>query len=245
MTDFLYEQISGRIMSGAYLPNTRIPPEEDLAREFSLSRPVVRNALARLKREGTLASRRGSGTVVRDAEGTRRPTFAPVESIEDVWQCLEFRIHFEGAASALAAETRTEEDLRLIAAALEKLKVFESTDLLATVELDIAFHKTVVAATHNRFVIGTYETWLPQIRFSCSLSANLSQSRPSQRQQQIVHGHDGILRAIEGSDAEAAREAMVSHLQDVRMTVFTGHFVDGKTETRPSPEARLRAAAAR
>lgn len=244
MTDFLYEQISGRIMSGAYQPNSRIPPEEDLAREFSLSRPVVRNALAKLKREGVLESRRGSGTVVKEADGTRRPTFAPVESIEDVWQCLEFRIQFEGAGAALAAEKRTDADLVAISTALEKLKVFESTDLIATVELDIAFHQTVVAATHNRFVIGTYETWLPQIRFSCSLSANLSQSRPTQRQQQIVHGHDAILQAIERADPEAARQAMVAHLQAVRMTVFTGNFVDGLGKPEP-PGTRIGAAAYR
>jgi GntR family transcriptional repressor for pyruvate dehydrogenase complex len=237
-TDFLYEQISGRIMSGAYQPNTRIPPEEDLAREFGLSRPVVRNALARLKREGVLGSRRGSGTVVRDSDGTRRHNFAPVESIEDVWQCLEFRIKFEGGASALAAERRDDGDLVAIAAALEKLRVFESTDLIATVELDIAFHQTVVAATHNRFVIGTYDTWLPQIRFSCSLSANLSQSRSAQRQEQIVHGHDAILRAIERGDPDASREAMVAHLEAVRMTVFTGHFVDA-LDSPPKPPSRV------
>ncbi len=226
MTDFIYEQISGRIMSGAYAPNMRIPPEEELAQEFELSRPVVRNALARLKREGALESRRGSGTFVKSAEGTKRPTFAPVESIEDVWQCLEFRIQFEGAAAALAATKRSEHDLDQISAALERLQDSKSSDMLATVDLDIAFHLTVVAATHNRFMIGTYQTWLPQIRFSCSLSANLSQSRSAQRQQQIVHGHDHILTAIKREDIEGARAAMVAHLQAVRLTVFTGRFVE-------------------
>ena len=226
MTDFIYEQISGRIMSGAYAPNMRIPPEEELAQEFELSRPVVRNALARLKREGALESRRGSGTFVKSTVGTRRPTFAPVESIEDVWQCLEFRIQFEGVAAALAATKRSDHDLSLITAALERLQVSRSSDMLATVDLDIAFHQTVIAATHNRFMIGTYQTWLPQIQFSCSLSANLSQSRSEQRQQQIVHGHDRILSAIKCENAEDATAAMVAHLQAVRLTVFTGRFVE-------------------
>ncbi len=226
MTDFIYEQIAGRIMSGAYAPNMRIPPEEELAQEFELSRPVVRNALARLKREGVLASRRGSGTFVKNSEGTRHPTFAPVESIEDVWQCLEFRIQFEGPAAALAAAKRTAHDLSLIAAALERLQVSKSSDMLATVDLDIAFHQTVVAATHNRFMIGTYQTWLPQIRFSCSLSANLSQSRSKQRLEQIVHGHDRILSAIERQDVDGASRAMVAHLEAVRLTVFTGRFLE-------------------
>jgi DNA-binding FadR family transcriptional regulator len=226
MTDFIYEQISGRIMSGAYAPNMRIPPEEELAQEFALSRPVVRNALARLKREGVLSSRRGSGTFVTSTDGASRPTFAPVESIEDVGQCLEFRIRFESAAAAMAAANRNDADLGLIAGALKRIQDSNSRDMLATVDLDIAFHQTVIAATHNRFIVGTYETWLPQIRFSCSLSANLSQSRPQQRQQQIVHGHDRILTAIQDQDSTAASDAMVAHLEAVRLTVFTGRFVE-------------------
>ena len=240
MTDFMYQQISGRIMSGAYSPNMRIPPEEELAKEFELSRPVVRNALARLKREGALDSRRGSGTFVKRADGMRRPTFAPVESIEDVWQCLEFRIQFEGAAAGLAAAKRSDHELSLIAAALQRLPDSKSSDMLATVDLDIAFHQTVIAATHNRFMIGTYQTWLPQIQFSCSLSANLSQSRSEGRQQQIVHGHDRILSAIERQDIDGASAAMVTPLQAVRLTVFTGRFVETAAgEPQKSYETRM------
>lgn len=126
-TDFIYEQISGRIMSGAYALNMRIPPEEELAQEFALTRPVVRNALARLKREGVLSSRRGSGTFVTSTDGARRPIFAPVESIEDVGQCLEFRIRFESATAALAAANRNDEDLGLIANALKRIQDFKQS----------------------------------------------------------------------------------------------------------------------
>ena len=83
MTDFLYEQVLNRVLSGDYAPNTRIPAEQEIAREFDLSRPVVRNALARLKREGILESRRGSGTVVKEVDAAARPAFGPLESVDD------------------------------------------------------------------------------------------------------------------------------------------------------------------
>ena len=102
MTDFLYEQVLNRILSGVYVPNMRIPAEEDIAREFDDSRPVLLNAFARLKREGVLETRRGSGTVVKETVGAKRPNFGPVESVDDVWYCFEFRIQFEAGAAECA-----------------------------------------------------------------------------------------------------------------------------------------------
>lgn len=222
MTDFLYEQVLNRILSGDYVPNTRIPSEEEIAREFDLSRPVVRNALARLKREGILESRRGSGTIVTETAGSKGPSFGPVESVDDIWLCFEFRIQFEGSMAALAARKRDATDLDRIDAALDRLKTFKSSDMMTTVDLDIAFHQTVVEATHNRFAIGTFETWLPQIHFSCEMSANLSQARSALRQKQIVHGHDQIVQAIRQQDPAGARTAMVQHLKAARQTIFQG-----------------------
>lgn len=235
MTDFLYEQVLNRILSGDYAPNMRIPAEADIAREFDVSRPVVRNALARLKREGVLESRRGSGTVIKEAVGVKRPNFGPVESVEDVWYCFEFRIQFEGCAAELASLKRDAKDLAHMDAALDRLKGLKSTDMRQMVDLDIGFHQTILAATHNRFMIGTYDSWLPQIHFSCVLSANLSQARSALRQKQVVHGHDKIRQCIRQQDGEGARRAMIAHLTAARQTVFHGRLIFGNAEAAAGP----------
>lgn len=231
MTDFLYEQVLNRILSGDYAPNMRIPAEEEIAQEFDLSRPVVRNALARLKREGILESRRGSGTVVKEAAGIKRPSFGPVDSVEDVWRCFEFRILFEAGAAELASRNRNGNDIARLEGALERLKELKSTDMLKLVDLDIGFHQSIVRATRNRFLIGTYESWLPQIHFSCTMSANLSQARSALRQIQVVHGHEKILQFIREQDGEGAREAMITHLTAARQTVFRGRLVSANAES--------------
>jgi DNA-binding FadR family transcriptional regulator len=213
----------------------RIPAEEDFAREFDVSRPVVRNAFARLKREGVLESRRGSGTLVKETVAAKRPNFGPVESVEDVWYCFEFRIQFEAGAAELASEKRDARDLARMEAALERLKALKSTDMLKMVDLDIGFHQTIVAATHNRFMIGTYETWLPQIHFSCTMSANLSQARSALRQKQVVYGHDKILHSIREQDGEGARAAMIGHLTAARQTVFRGRLIFGNADADAGP----------
>jgi len=181
-----------------------------------------------------LESRRGSGTVVRELAGTKRPNFGPVESVEDVWYCFEFRIQFEAGAAELASRKRDAVDLARMEAALDRLKALKSTDMLEMVDLDIGFHQTVVAATHNRFMIGTYDTWLPQIHFSCTMSANLSQARWALRQKQVVHGHDKILECIRRQQAEGARAAMIAHLTAARQTVFRGRFVFEEAESQPA-----------
>lgn len=235
MTDFLYEQVLNRILSGDYAPNMRIPPEEDIAREFDVTRPVVRNALARLKRESVLESRRGSGTLVKETKGAKRPNFGPVESVEDVWHCFEFRIQFEGGAAELASHKRDAKDLARMEATLGRLTGLKSTDMRQMVDLDIGFHQTIVAATHNRFMIATYDSWLPQIHFSCTMSANLSQARSALRQRQVVHGHDKILQCIRQQDGQGARAATIGHLTAARQTVFHGKLIFGNADAEAGP----------
>ena len=65
LSDFLYEQVLGLILSSEYPVGARLPTEADLAARFDVSRPVVREALARLREDGLVVSRQGSGSYVR------------------------------------------------------------------------------------------------------------------------------------------------------------------------------------
>jgi GntR family transcriptional regulator len=61
-----------RRLSESYAPGDRFPTEQQLCVEFDVSRETVREALLGLEREGLIARRRGSGTVV-----ARLPERAP------------------------------------------------------------------------------------------------------------------------------------------------------------------------
>jgi len=60
VTGALYEQIR----QGDFAPGARMPSENELTERFQVSRTVIREAISRLKSEGLVGSRRGSGTVV-------------------------------------------------------------------------------------------------------------------------------------------------------------------------------------
>ena len=61
----LKEQIKTDILKGQYKPNDRLPTEEELCKQLSISRPVVRQAYDELIKEGLVIRRKGSGTFVK------------------------------------------------------------------------------------------------------------------------------------------------------------------------------------
>lgn len=60
------QTIRTRILSGEWEPGDQIPPEEELAHEFGVSRATIREAISELAVEGYLVKRRGIGTFVRE-----------------------------------------------------------------------------------------------------------------------------------------------------------------------------------
>lgn len=68
----VYHQIRRAIRYGVldkhYLPNSKIPPENELASQFNVNRMTVRQALSSLVQEGLLIRRRGEGTFVTGSE---------------------------------------------------------------------------------------------------------------------------------------------------------------------------------
>lgn len=61
----LKEHIKDAILKGHYKPNDRLPTEEELCKQFSISRPVVRQAYDELIKERLIERRKGSGTFVK------------------------------------------------------------------------------------------------------------------------------------------------------------------------------------
>ena len=58
----LFEELKRRILQGEYQNGQRLPGENEMAGEFSMSRQTVRQALSMLEQEGLIQRRQGSGT---------------------------------------------------------------------------------------------------------------------------------------------------------------------------------------
>jgi GntR family transcriptional repressor for pyruvate dehydrogenase complex len=221
LSDHVYERIFELIVNGEFAEHARLPAENELARRFGASRPVIRAALARLRDDGIIVSRQGSGSYVKRRPDNAVLRFVPVGSIADIQRCFEFRVALEGAAAALAAERRDEEDLRAIKAALDELDDCIRTGRLG-VEADERFHLAVAEATHNHFHIAVQRSLQPHIAFGMNLARNLSLLRPATRLQIVQDEHVAIVAAIERRDPAAARAAMETHIENARHRVFEG-----------------------
>ena len=141
---------SHAIKSGAYAEDERLPTEHDLAAEFQVSRPVIREALKRLRDQGLIYSRRGAGSFVRQA-GVRQPLgFGPIENVAGLEQCYEFRLTLEPEAAACAALRRDDDDMAAIDDALGRCARRPMRQRHRE-DADFAFHTAIARASDNRY----------------------------------------------------------------------------------------------
>jgi GntR family transcriptional repressor for pyruvate dehydrogenase complex len=217
----IYHSIVELIVGGEFAVNDRLPSEMELARRFDASRPVVREALARLRDDGVIVSRQGSGSYVKQRPDIAVLQFAPFGSISDIQRCFEYRVGLEGAAAALAAARWDNEDLAEIDVAFGELEGCIRDGRLG-VEADERFHMAVARATHNGYHIGAQVSLQPHIGFGMNLTRNLSLLRTSRRLRLVQDEHSAIVDAIRARDEAGARAAMETHIDNARRRMFEG-----------------------
>lgn len=221
LSDVVYGHILSEIVDGVLPIHGRLQSESEIARRFGVSRPIVRDAFARLRDDGLIVSRKGSGSyvVARPAQSVR--SLAPLSSISDMQRCFEFRVAIEGEAAHQAALSYTEDDVLQLNRSFDVLDTVVQTGTLGTVE-DFGFHLAVCRATHNRFFVEVMEHLRENIVLGINLTRNLSLRRPAQRIALVQAEHRDILSRILKRDSSGAREAMRVHIENARRRVFEG-----------------------
>jgi DNA-binding FadR family transcriptional regulator len=224
--DKAYEDLMQLFGTPGFEPRARLPGETALSQRLGVSRPVLRQALARLRDEGRIYARKGSGTYVTDALPQANPmSLSTLENIADIRAFLEFRCFVEGEAAARAAVMRTTEQMDHVRLCRERFDQALANGSDA-IEEDIAFHDAVAQACGNRFFSMTMSALAPQTRFSIGLSRSLAGRPQGERRVGVCQEHAAIEHALEQQDANAARDAMASHLHGGIARLFgTGRSV--------------------
>ncbi len=217
----VYESILTEIVRGAFTEGDRLPTETALAQRFSVSRPVVREALAQLRDDGLIQIRKGSGSYVRQRPNSAVLQFAPLGSIADIQRCFEFRAAIEPAAAALAAQRRSEAQLEGLQSALAALDAAVVAGDLGT-EADFAFHRAVAEASGNAFFETTMNSLEEAAASAISVNRNLSLLRPHERLALVQREHERVFEEIRAGNASGAETAMRRHIEGARRRVFEG-----------------------
>jgi GntR family transcriptional regulator, transcriptional repressor for pyruvate dehydrogenase complex len=218
--DLVFERLQRAIKSGAYEPDERLPTEHELASEFQVSRPVVRDALKKLRDQGLIYSRQGSGSFVRSF-GVKEPLgFGQLENISHLQQCYEFRLTLEPEAAANAAERHDEASLRAIQEALELLRDATSRHRHRE-DADYMFHLAIARASKNLYFATAMEALKDHIAVGMQFHG-LSLKLTSDGLRDVFQEHNAIYEAIRDRRSQDAREAMRSHLSGSRDRLFEG-----------------------
>jgi len=188
LSDTVAQQIQKQIEKGSFATSGKLPTEAVLAQEFGVSRTVIREAISRLKNEGMVEPRQGSGVFVVERAGIR-----------------PLRIDY-----AQAVEPGSVAQMADIDAALAKIgtAVAEGEDGVAE---DVAFHRAIANATGNPYFLKTL-TFLNQYLEAGTLVTRKNEALREDFSRQVREEHAAIAAAIRAGDPMAARNAAQTHL---------------------------------
>lgn len=225
LVDRVFDQLQERIRAGNYPPDSRLPGEHELASMLGVSRPIVRDALAKLRDQGMVYARQGAGTFVSaNSSPTTHLSYSPVKTIADIQRCYEFRLTIEPAAAYFAAKRRDEAAIQKIASALADLREATSHQLHRT-DADFNFHRAVTEAANNHYYTASIDALKAHIAVGMHLHG-LSLLGPRPGLEQVFQEHNTIYKAIAEGRAEEARDLMQSHLEGSRDRLFEGRALD-------------------
>ncbi|MBE7557900.1 FadR family transcriptional regulator [bacterium] len=210
-TDWLVEAILERIHKGEWTPGMMIPSERTLIAEFDVSRLALREALSRLRALGVLEIRHGKGSTVRPVDaavlGRLFPLMVSMQGEQTFQHVFEVRVGLELRTAALAAERRTDEDLRRLQELIEEFRA-NLGNPAKSVAADLEFHVQVARSTGNPLFTLLLQSISGFVYFVQQLACG---NRPGTREAALA-AHEEIAAAIRDGHADRARAAMESHL---------------------------------
>ncbi len=212
LADKVFDALIQLIGNGDYPHGSRLPSEAKMAERFGVSRTVIREAVSRLKSEGMVESRQGSGVYVRQ-ENTDSPfRIDPsiMDSLKSIMHLVELRKVLEGEMAALAATRRSKAQMQAIVQALKKI----DEDVAAGgdgVEADIAFHRSIAEATGNPLFLALTGFLFNFLR-KATFTTRRIEAKKSSLSQQVDSEHRNIAEAISRRDPDAASAAARLHM---------------------------------
>jgi len=217
----IYEEVSDElyemIRSGSLKPGEQLDSIQQLAENFQVGRPAIREALSALSSMGLIEIKQGEGTFVKtfDPAIMNHPLSAALLMDQDnIKHLLEVRKILESGTAEVAAKKRTEENLIELKDMLFNMDKVSDDEELSD-KADISFHVAVANASQNELLITLMNhvselmtEKMRDIRRAALYSEEMTLK-------QLYQQHVRIYDAIAAQDEDGARSAMLFHLQSV------------------------------
>ena len=223
VSDGLYQDILSGILLGDYPPQSTLPTEAQLAMDYGLSRAVVRSALERLKKEGVVQSRQGSGTVVAAFDPGRVGLLNLQTQIPELKNCYACRLAIEPEIAAQVAAEPSAAARDYLLAQLDAHKT-EVDPLEGPVNVhsarDADFHIRLAELSGNTFFAAIMRSLRPHMLFAMNVTKCMGRGAQSSHMALARLEHVEVIRAILRLDPTQARDAMRNHIDQGRQRIF-------------------------
>jgi GntR family transcriptional regulator, transcriptional repressor for pyruvate dehydrogenase complex len=220
--DEVVQQIEGLILEGVLRVADRLPGERELAKQFEVSRPILRDALKLLETRGLLVTKHGGGTYVADVIGQvfTGPMMELIETHRKAaHDYLEYRRDIEGIAAEYAARRATKDDLALLEAIVERMKAaHKAGDFAEEAATDVEFHHAVGECAHNIILLHTLRSCYRLLSDGVFQNRLLVFEQPGARDALLAQ-HLAIHDAVRRGKPEAARKAAMDHITYVEQAM--------------------------
>jgi GntR family transcriptional repressor for pyruvate dehydrogenase complex len=201
-------------------PGDFLGREDDLASDFGVSRPTLREALKLLSSGNLIRATKGPGGgifVAHTAEqGISRSLSDAIAMMLDTGavnlsELLDARMMLEVPLAGRAASKADEDTLARLRDAVEAGAASDPDDLDAMTATDAEVHRTIAAAADNR-MLEALTGWVFEV-----LQPTLSKAlHGAILHSAVVEQHETLLAALEKGDAPRAERAMKDHLLYLR-----------------------------
>ena len=209
------------IMDGRLAPEQQIR-EEQVARRMQVSRGPVREALARLEREGLVCKQRNRGTYVARL------------LLGDVEEVFSLRSALETLATLYFARNATPADFLQLQSILNRMQRGADPDasIQELTDLDIQFHETIVRGARHRRLLEAWLTLREQFRIVL-----LSRNAANRDYQELLYiDHHAVLEALRGGNVAHALERTAQHINKAYVRLLRTY--DGPTASEQSGNGR-------
>ena len=212
-------QIQHYVQDEGLAPGDFLGREEDLAAEFGVSRPTLREALKLLSSGNLIRATKGPGGgifVAHTAEqGMGRSLSDAIAMMLEteavsLHELLDARVLLEVPLAGLAAYQPDEETLNRLRGAVDAAAA-EPDNVEVVSAADAEIHQTMAEAAGNR-MIQALTTWI----FEVLQPSLVEVLEPAIVHSAIVEQHEALVAAVEKGDPARAERAMKDHLLYLR-----------------------------
>ncbi|HCR6232759.1 TPA: transcriptional regulator NanR [Shigella flexneri] len=220
LSEMVEEELEQMIRRREFGEGEQLPSERELMAFFNVGRPSVREALAALKRKGLVqinngerarVSRPSADTIIGELSGMAKDFLSHPGGIAHFEQ---LRLFFESSLVRYAAEHATDEQIDLLAKAVE-INSQSLDNNAAFIRSDVDFHRVLAEIPGNPIFMAIHVAlldWLIAARPTVTDQALHEHNNVSYQQ------HIAIVDAIRRHDPDEADRALQSHLNSVSAT---------------------------